>query len=200
MEKYHVDDETLALELTVEWFPDMAQFVSSEPECHQPSQLVSEWSLQRIGTLRSRLEAMLHRIHATGFRHHRSNWDSLSSYRVYQLANQVFGYDGWSTLVLHFQELYRDFDTENDRFSLRAFALVRVLLKDGFYIDAQGMGEALNLPFKYMCYSKCKKQAATDATKRAIVAMSDMHSINDLVRLDDGENPTYSVLKKEEGS
>lgn len=181
--KYDVDNETAQLASTVELFPDMAQF-ATEPinPSPSPNPMFSNWSLLRIGTLRSRLEAMQHRNDTKGFRHNSNILDSLSSGQVYGLANEVFGYDGWSTTIMHYEEILADFDEEKDRFSLRGQATVRIFLRDGFYHDHTGVGEAINLPFKYMCYSKCKKQAATDATKRAIVALSDMHPASESIK------------------
>lgn len=172
--KYDIDSKSTDLDSTVEFFPDMDQFLEIEaldPPNHEP--IVTEWCLQRMGTLRSRLEAIQYSKECCGQTHH-NIWDSVASGQVYTLANTVFGYDGWSSNILEARELYQDFDKVNSLFSLKILVLVRIYLKDGFYIDGSGIGEAVNMPFTYMCYNKCKKQATLNATKSAIILMSDM--------------------------
>lgn len=181
--KYDVDDETAKLPSTVEFNPDMAQFESDQVcPTSSPGPSTSNWSRVRIGTFRSRLETMQHSNDSKGFRRISNLLDSLSSGQVYGLANEVFGYNGWSSTIMHYEELSDDFDDEKGRYSLKSRAIVRVFLKDGFYYDHLGMGEAINLPHKYMCYSNCRKQATTDATKRALVAIGDVHSPSDSIK------------------
>lgn len=153
--KYEVDSETASLPSTVEFFPDMAQFeLDFEEEVDEPD--ITEWALKKIGTLQSRIEDIP-----------KNKFNIYSANQIFNLANEVFGYNGWSTEILECNLLHEDFEQS---YSAKFSVLLKVILKDGTSSEQYGFGEASNLPNKYMCYSKCKKQAVTDGTKNAIIA------------------------------
>jgi DNA repair and recombination protein RAD52 len=52
-------------------------------------------------------------------------------WRLINLANDVFGYNGWSSSVLSITTDYVDFNQESKRYSVGVSALVRVTLTDG---------------------------------------------------------------------
>lgn len=160
---------------TVEFFPDMAQFEQQEDKEHQSmlKDAVSEWALKKIGTLQSRLEVIQNAKESKLYRG--SNYQQrLSSHIIFSLANEVFGYNGWSSEIVHIHLVDETIDEENEQYSARFDAIVRVILKDGTYNDELGTGEAMKLPHKHMCYNKSKKHAITDGLKNAILGLRDL--------------------------
>lgn len=153
--KYEVDQETASLPSTVELFPDMAQFELEDEEVEEEP-IITDWALKKIGTLQSRIEEIP-----------KNKFNIYSANQIFNLANEIFGYNGWSTEIIECNLLSEDF---KESYSAKFSVLLKVKLKDGTSSQQYGYGEALNLPNKYMCYSKCKKQAVTDGTKNAIIA------------------------------
>lgn len=162
--------------LTFELFPDMGQFYELEASLndntHEEEKLL-EWAHTKIGTLQSRLESL--QVSKGGKLNKRSTDVAyFPAHIILSLANDVFGYNGWSSEVLECS--FENLDTSSDMtsFSIRVYVKVRITLRDGFQSEAEGIGEANNLPFKYMCYNSGKKQAMTDATKRAIIGLGEV--------------------------
>lgn len=180
--KYEVDAETALLPSTVEFFPDISQFEEERIEIEE-KYYIPEWSLKKIGTLQSRLEILkTNKNSKTRFGQNSSFYDFPSSVLL-NLANDVFGFDGWSTEILESNLLTESFDEVKSVHSAKFSALIRVTLKDGTYSDAFGTGEATNLPHKYMCFSKGKKQAVTDGTKKAILGLHNIVTEHELREL-----------------
>lgn len=151
-----------------ELFPDMDQFEEQPQEVIQ----FTDWSMNKISSLNSKLEYLQHQISTT---RGRGVNDPLNySYRVIiKMANRVFGFNGWSTRLIGF-DIEEDFNEADKKYSAKVYALVRVTLKDGVYREEYGVGGATNLPEKLMCYIKCKKQAVSVGTKRAILGLRDL--------------------------
>ena len=90
----------------------------------------------------------------------------VEGWKVLSLANEVFGFNGWSSEILH---LGIDFvDCQDGRISLGISCLVRVHLRDGTFHDDIGYGSAENQRSKAVAYEKARKEAVTDAMKRAL--------------------------------
>lgn len=102
------------------------------------------------------------------------------------LANEIFGFQGWSTQVL--EVLVKDFDqvrseTKDNseaaeskadatvKYSITVNAKVRITLKDGTCHECIGTGNAMNLPEKGLAYRTAKMLAVTDATKNGILQL-----------------------------
>jgi DNA recombination protein Rad52 len=82
------------------------------------------------------------------------------------LANDVFGFNGWSSSVV---SITTDFLDEVDgKVSCGISCLVRVTLKDGTFHEDLGYGVADNMRRKAEAFEKAKKEAVTDALKRAL--------------------------------
>lgn len=90
----------------------------------------------------------------------------LEGHRVINLANEIFGFDGWSCEV---KSTTTDFETvsSDGRVSLGICAIVRITLKDGTYREDVGYGVIQNAPSKAQAYEKVRKEAVTDGVKRA---------------------------------
>eukprot|EP00041_Stephanoeca_diplocostata_P029780 m.886798 g.886798 ORF g.886798 m.886798 type:complete len:483 (-) comp23630_c0_seq1:1458-2906(-) len=85
--------------------------------------------------------------------------------KQFALANTTFGFNGWSTSI---KDITIDFsEKDKNSFSVGISAIVRVTLKDGCYHEDIGYGEAKN-PSRAAAFEKSRKQAVTDATKRAL--------------------------------
>jgi DNA repair and recombination protein RAD52 len=90
----------------------------------------------------------------------------LAAEKVINLANEVFGFNGWSSGV---QNVHIDYVEEKEgRISMSCSVIVRVTLKDGTYHEDVGCGSIENSKTKAAAFEKVKKEAATDALKRAL--------------------------------
>lgn len=86
---------------------------------------------------------------------------------IISLANQIFGFDGWSSRMKGFAQEYCDI-SEDGKVSIGYSCCCRVTLKDGTYKEDTGFGSAENQRQKGPAIEKAKKEAATDALKRAL--------------------------------
>ena len=82
------------------------------------------------------------------------------------LANDTFGFNGWSHSVAHMNIVY--IEEVNGRFFVGIRALVRVQLKDGVCHKDVGYGRADEMKFKAQAIAKARKEAVTDGLKRAL--------------------------------
>ncbi|EGW35681.1 uncharacterized protein SPAPADRAFT_48649 [Spathaspora passalidarum NRRL Y-27907] len=155
---------------TLQLFPDVCEFEEGgdvEGYADSNNDYVDDWTLQRIGTLQYRLELLETRQYFG-----RSGLNSVAAHMIYGLANDVFGFNGWSTTILDC--VFADFNEEPEKFSAKCTVKLRITLRSGATMEHYGTGEAVNLPHKYMCYSKCKKQAVTAATRNAILGLKEL--------------------------
>ena len=85
---------------------------------------------------------------------------------AFRIANSIFGYDGWSTLV-------RSFNIEQTGNPTIAVACVRVTLKNGAYHEDMGVGIGTggNMSARM---DTAIKSAITDGTKRALRMFGDI--------------------------
>lgn len=90
----------------------------------------------------------------------------IEGWKLVQLANEVFGFNGWSHSVTN-QSV--DFvDHMNGKFYVGVMALVRVQLKDGVYHEDVGYGISEGMRSKALSLEKARKEAVTDGLKRAL--------------------------------
>ncbi|KUJ12128.1 uncharacterized protein LY89DRAFT_624575 [Mollisia scopiformis] len=130
---------------------------------------LSEYTAQEIATLQSRLEKQLgpeyisSRAGPSGQKVH-----YLAAEKCIQLANEVFGFNGWSSQI---KEVQVDFVEENPqtfRVNLGLSVIVRVTLRDGTFHEDIGYGHMENCKGKAAAFEKAKKEGTTDALKRAL--------------------------------
>jgi DNA repair and recombination protein RAD52 len=129
---------------------------------------LNEYTAQEIATLQSRLDKQLgpeyisSRPGAAGQKVH-----YLAAEKVINLANEVFGFNGWSSAI---QNIQIDFVDENQsgKISLGLSVIVRVTLKDGTFHEDVGYGHIENCKGKAAAFEKAKKEGTTDALKRAL--------------------------------
>ncbi|KAJ3439445.1 DNA repair and recombination protein rad52 rad59 [Anaeramoeba flamelloides] len=94
-------------------------------------------------------------------------FDYVSAWVVIDLANRVFGFNGWSSQILSVNQDHFG-QTRDGKFEVAVSACVRVTLKDGAYREGFGFGASKGMKNKFQCLESGKKKAITDATKRAL--------------------------------
>lgn len=130
---------------------------------------MTEFTAQEIATLQSRLDKQLGpeyistRPGAGGGKVH-----YLAAEKVINLANEVFGFNGWSSAIQNVQIDFVDENAQNGKITLGLSTIVRVTLRDGTYHEDIGYGHIENCKGKAAAFEKAKKEAATDAMKRAL--------------------------------
>ena len=130
---------------------------------------MSEYTAQEIATLQSRLDKQLgpefisSRPGAAGQKVH-----YLSADKVISLANEVFGFNGWSSAIQNIQIDFVDENVQSGKISLGLSVIVRVTLKDGTFHEDIGYGHIENCKGKAAAFEKAKKEGTTDALKRAL--------------------------------
>lgn len=87
----------------------------------------------------------------------------------FSLANDIFGFDGWKSQIINTEIDYaKQKQKGSDRWFIGVSVIVRVELKNGTYHEDLGFGEAINIKGRGAALQKAKKEAVTDATKRAL--------------------------------
>ncbi|KAF3905801.1 hypothetical protein AA313_de0205283 [Arthrobotrys entomopaga] len=90
----------------------------------------------------------------------------ISGDKSINLANHVFGFNGWSSQI---QDVVVDFvDESSGRVTIGISITMRLTLRDGSFREDIGYGEAENMKGKAAAFSKAKKSATTDALKRTL--------------------------------
>lgn len=91
----------------------------------------------------------------------------LEGWKLLNLANEIFGFNGWSSelvgYTLDFCDILRD-----GRISIGLLVVVRVTIKDGTFHEDIGYGFIENAKSKAAAFEKCKKEALTDGLKRCL--------------------------------
>lgn len=130
---------------------------------------VSEYTAQEIATLQSRLgkqlgpEYISSRPGAAGQKVH-----YLAAEKVINLANEVFGFNGWSSAVKVITIDFVDEHPQTGKISLGLSVIVRVTLRDGTFHEDVGYGHIENCKGKAAAFEKAKKEGTTDGLKRAL--------------------------------
>lgn len=129
---------------------------------------IDSYTAQQIATLQARLEKKLG-----------PEWISqrpgqggkkcgyIQASKVIELANDVFGFNGWSSQIKECQVDFVD-EKGNDKFDMGLSVIMRVTLRDGTYHEDVGYGHVENFKGKGLAFEKSKKEATTDAMKRAL--------------------------------
>ncbi|KAG0142538.1 hypothetical protein CROQUDRAFT_50170 [Cronartium quercuum f. sp. fusiforme G11] len=91
----------------------------------------------------------------------------IEGWRAIELANEIFGFNGWSTETKSLDVDYVDL-TPDGKYNVGVSAIVRISLKDGSTHEDVGYGKIDNCLSKGDALEKCKKEAVTDALKRSL--------------------------------
>lgn len=130
---------------------------------------ISEFTATQIATLQSRLEKQLgpeylsSRSGPSGQKVH-----YIAAEKCIALANEVFGFNGWSSGIQNIQVDFVDENPQTFKISLGLSVIVRVTLRDGTYHEDIGYGHIENCKGKAAAFEKAKKEGTTDALKRAL--------------------------------
>ena len=77
-------------------------------------------------------------------------------WKVINLANEVFGFNGWSTTVVNVTCDFADYDPNTQRHTIGIAAIVRVTLRDGVYHEDMGYGMMENSKSKAAAFDKVR--------------------------------------------
>ncbi|ODA80215.1 hypothetical protein RJ55_03173 [Drechmeria coniospora] len=130
---------------------------------------ISEWTARDIATISSKLDKQLgpeyisSRSGPGGSRVH-----YLTAEKCICLANEVFGFNGWSSSIQNIQVDFADENPQTQRVSIGLSVIVRVTLRDGTFHEDIGYGSIENAKGKAMAFEKAKKEGTTDGLKRAL--------------------------------
>ncbi|KAI0903805.1 hypothetical protein F4823DRAFT_629122 [Ustulina deusta] len=130
---------------------------------------ISEFTAAQIATLQVRLEKQLGpeylsaRSGPSGQKVH-----YIAAEKCIALANEVFGFNGWSSSIQNIQVDFVDENPQTLKISLGLSVIVRVTLRDGTYHEDIGYGHMENCKGKAAAFEKAKKEGTTDALKRAL--------------------------------
>ncbi|EMR64492.1 putative rad52 dna repair protein radc protein [Eutypa lata UCREL1] len=130
---------------------------------------ISEFTATEIATLQSRLEKQLGpeylsaRSGPSGQKVH-----YIAAEKCIALANEVFGFNGWSSSIQNIQVDFVDENAQTLRVSLGLSVIVRITLRDGTYHEDIGYGHIENCKGKAAAFEKAKKEGTTDALKRTL--------------------------------
>ena len=92
----------------------------------------------------------------------------IAAEKVISLANQVFGFNGWSSGIKEVMVDFLDENPSTGRINLGLSVIVRVTLKDGAFHEDIGYGQIENCKGKAAAFEKAKKEGTTDALKRTL--------------------------------
>ncbi|RKP29619.1 recombination protein Rad52, partial [Metschnikowia bicuspidata] len=91
----------------------------------------------------------------------------IEGWKVLNLANEIFGFNGWSSELVSVNVDFVD-TLGAGRVSLGLSVVVRITLRDGTFHEDLGYGFLENARSKAVAFEKCKKEAFTDALKRCL--------------------------------
>lgn len=92
----------------------------------------------------------------------------IAAEKCIQLANEVFGFNGWSSEIKDISLDFLDEIAQTSRFNIGISVIIRVTLRDGTFHEDIGYGNIDNCKGKAAAFEKAKKEATTDALKRAL--------------------------------
>lgn len=146
-------------------FPEL---LDQLPESSGPMEL-SQWVQIKVGTLRYRIDALVQQQSLRRNRHFSPR--DISGHLLIRYANEVFGFNGWSTCVLDCDSIcVSKTETSPESYSAQYKATVKMTLNHGdFILEGLGIGKAHNLPTRHLCINKCRKESVTNATKQCLL-------------------------------
>ncbi|KAM3510475.1 hypothetical protein MY11210_005877 [Beauveria gryllotalpidicola] len=135
----------------------------------EPRPRISEWTAKEIATISVRLDKQLgpeyisSRAGPGGTRVH-----YLTAEKCINLANEIFGFNGWSSSIQNIQVDFADENPQTQRVNIGLSVIVRITLRDGTYHEDIGYGSIENARGKAVAFEKAKKEGTTDALKRTL--------------------------------
>ncbi|KAL9936587.1 hypothetical protein V8E36_004655 [Tilletia maclaganii] len=130
----------------------------------------SEETARRVATLQARLQQRLGPEYVST-RAGPSGGPKVSyieGWKAIDLANEVFGFNGWSSSIVSIDVDYLEEHPETGRVNVAVSVTVRITLRDGTYHEDVGYGSMDNSKSRAAALEKSKKEAVTDALKRTL--------------------------------
>ncbi|CAD6896298.1 unnamed protein product [Tilletia caries] len=130
----------------------------------------SEETARRVATLQARLQQRLGPEYVSS-RAGPSGGPKVSyieGWKAIDLANDVFGFNGWSSSIVNIDVDYLEEHPETGRVNVGVSVTVRVTLRDGTFHEDVGYGSMDNSKSRAAALEKSKKEAVTDALKRTL--------------------------------
>ncbi|KAF9576014.1 DNA repair protein rad52 [Mortierella alpina] len=103
----------------------------------------------------------------------RSTLTYVEGWRIKNLANSLFGFDGWSSTITDVTVDFLDVDADGKVY-VGVSVMVKVVLKDGTFHEDIGYGSSENQKSKASSFEKAKKEATTDGLKRALTSFGNL--------------------------
>ncbi|KAF9567119.1 hypothetical protein CPC08DRAFT_814324 [Agrocybe pediades] len=150
-------------------YPQQSFSLFSQP-FFNPNESISEETAKKIATLQVKLNQKLGPEYISQ-RPGPGGGPKLTyveGWKIINLANEVFGFNGWSSNIVSLTTDFADYVEETRRYNVGVTAIMRVTLKDGVYHEDIGYGMLENSKSKGAALDKCKKEAVTDGLKRAL--------------------------------
>lgn len=145
------------------------QHTSISKPFEAPQQHMYEYTAQEIAALQTQLEKQLGpEFLSVRPGNGQQKVHYLSGDKAIALANQVFGFNGWSSSIISIETDYLEEDKQSKRANIGIAVVVRITLRDGTYHEDVGYGIVANGQSKGSAFQKAKKEATTDALKRAL--------------------------------
>ncbi len=126
---------------------------------------LSEETAKRIATMQSKLDKKL----GPEFISQRPGpgggpkFTYAEGWKIINLANEVFGFNGWSSSIVNLTTDFIDLNEETKRFTIGVTAVIRVTLRDGVFHEDVGYG---------MLENSKSKGAALDKVRRLLILPS----------------------------
>ncbi|KAG0326317.1 DNA repair protein rad52 [Dissophora globulifera] len=103
----------------------------------------------------------------------RSTLTYIEGWRIKNLANKMFGFDGWSSSIMNVSVDFLDVEPDG-KVCVGVSVMVKVTLKDGTFHEDIGYGSSENQKSKASSFEKAKKEATTDGLKRALTSFGNL--------------------------
>lgn len=95
--KYDIDEETRNLPSTVNYFPTISDLEDQVTE--ESGEDLDDSVLRKISLLQIKLEQLQYSKDSNSFGRLNWNFNKFARHTLYELANEVFGFNGWSTSI-----------------------------------------------------------------------------------------------------
>ncbi len=78
----------------------------------------------------------------------------VEGWKIINLANEVFGFNGWSSTIVSMTVDFADYNEESRRYNVGITAVIRVTLRDGVFHEDVGYGMLENSKSKGQAFDK----------------------------------------------
>ena len=92
----------------------------------------------------------------------------IEAWRVIEKAQQIFGFNGWSSRIIDISKEFEEQVAGSGRWSVGFGCVIRVTLKDGTFHDDVGFGSVMNEKDRGKAIENARKEAVSDGVKRSL--------------------------------